>query len=291
MSNTYIILTDSCCDLPDYLVRELELSVTPLSLLLDDKEYFNYLDEREITFEEFYGKLRQGKSATTSAVNTTTAREAMEPILKAGKDVLYLGFSSGLSSTYSAFATAAKELMEEYPGRKAYAVDTLCASLGQGMLIYYAAKKRQEGASIEEVRDFVESRRLNLCHWFTVDDLNHLKRGGRISAATAAVGTVLSIKPVMHVDNEGHLVAIGKARGRKAAIKAITKAMEDAILPGENPVAFISHGGCLEDAEYVAAQMKERMGVGEVIINYVGPVIGAHTGAGVLAIFCWGSAR
>jgi len=170
-------------------------------------------------------------------------------------------------------------------------VDTLGASLGQGMIVYYAAKKKAEGASIEEVRDFVESRKLNQAHWFTVDDLNHLKRGGRISPATAAIGTMLNIKPVMHMDNEGHLVAVGKVRGRKTSLKELVNSMEASWLPEENPTIFISHGDCLEDAEYVASLIREKLGVNDIRINYVGPVIGAHTGPGVVALFFWAKER
>ena len=170
-------------------------------------------------------------------------------------------------------------------------MDTLAASLGQGMITYYAAKKKEEGATIEEVRDFVENEKLHMCHWFTVDDLNYLKRGGRISAATAAVGTMLSIKPVMHMDNEGHLVAVGKARGRKASLKALADSMEATMLPGRNETIFISHGDSLEDAEYLANLVRERTGVQDIVINYVGPVIGAHAGPGTIALFFWGSER
>lgn len=215
----------------------------------------------------------------------------MEKLLGEGKDVLYIGFSTGLSTTYNSGESAARELREKYPDRKIYTVDTLAASLGQGMITYYAAKKKEAGATIEEVRDFVESEKLHMCHWFTVDDLNYLKRGGRISAATAAIGTMLSIKPVMHMDNEGHLVAVGKARGRKAALKALADSMESTMLPGRNETIFISHGDSLEDAEYLANLVRERTGVQDIVINYVGPVIGAHAGPGTIALFFWGSER
>ncbi|MBR2155426.1 MAG: DegV family protein, partial [Clostridia bacterium] len=249
------------------------------------------LDGREIGFKEFYDAIREGKTATTSAANIATFKEAMKAIVDQGKDVLYIGFSSGLSATVGAGTNAARELSEEYPDSKIYAVDTLGASLGQGMIVYYAAKKKAEGASIEEVRDFVESRKLNQAHWFTVDDLNHLKRGGRISPATAAIGTMLNIKPVMHMDNEGHLVAVGKVRGRKTSLKELVNSMEASWLPEENPTIFISHGDCLEDAEYVASLIREKLGVNDIRINYVGPVIGAHTGPGVVALFFWAKER
>ena len=287
----YVILTDSSCDLPAELAEKMGIRVVPLSVLVDGTEYMNYLDGREIGFKAFYDKIRAGCTATTSAVNIAAFKEAMKAIVDEGKDVLYIGFSSGLSATVGAGINAARELSEEYPGSKIYAVDTLGASLGQGMTVYYAAKKQQEGASIEEVRDFVEQRRLNQAHWFTVDDLNHLKRGGRISPTTAAIGTMLNIKPVMHMDNEGHLVAVGKVRGRKASLKELVNSMEASVLPGENPTIFISHGDCLEDAEYVASLVREKLGIDDIIINYVGPVIGAHTGPGVVALFFWASER
>lgn len=287
----YVILTDSSCDLPAELAEKMGIRVVPLSVLVDGTEYMNYLDGREIGFKAFYDKIREGCTATTSAVNIAAFKEAMKAIVNEGKDVLYIGFSSGLSATVGAGINAARELSEEYPGSKIYAVDTLGASLGQGMTVYYAAKKQQEGASIEEVRDFVEQRRLNQAHWFTVDDLNHLKRGGRISPTTAAIGTMLNIKPVMHMDNEGHLVAVGKVRGRKASLKELVNSMEASVLPGENPTIFISHGDCLEDAEYVASLIREKLGIDDIIINYVGPVIGAHTGPGVVALFFWASER
>jgi len=291
MKKDYAILTDSSCDLPQGIATELGIEVLPLSVRMDGQEYFNYLDGREIGFAEFYAKLREGKPAQTSAVNFEAFRAAMEAHLKQGEDVLYLGFSSGLSSTYNAGAAAAKELSAQYPERKVLVVDTLCASLGQGMFVYYVAQKQREGASIEEARAYAEERKLHLCHWFTVDDLNHLKRGGRISAATAAIGTVLNIKPVMHVDNDGHLVAVGKVRGRKASFKEIVNTMEET---AENPAEqtmFISHGDCLAEAEYVAGLIKERLGVKEIILNYVGPVIGTHSGPGTIAVFFWGKER
>ncbi len=291
MNKEYVIMTDSSCDLPQELADQLGLEVLPLEVMADGKNYRNWLDGREIDVKEFYRLARDGKDLKTSAVNTAAFEEAMEKLLSEGKDVLYLGFSSGLSTTYNSGETAARELREKYPERKIYTVDTLAASLGEGMIVYYAAKKKLAGATIEEVRDFVEQEKLHMCHWFTVDDLNYLKRGGRISAATAAVGTMLSIKPVMHTDNEGHLVAVGKARGRKASLKALVDSMETTMLPERNETVFISHGDSLEDAEYVASLVREHTGVQDVVINYVGPVIGAHSGPGTIALFFWGTER
>lgn len=291
MSKEYVIMTDSSCDLPQELADQLGLEVLPLEVMADGKNYRNWLDGREIGFKEFYKLAREGKELKTSAVNTAAFEEKMEKLLKEGKDILYIGFSSGLSTTYNSGEAAARELREKYLDRKIYTVDTLAASLGQGMIIYYAAKKKEAGATIEEVRDFVENEKLHMCHWFTVDDLNYLKRGGRISAATAAVGTMLSIKPVMHMDNEGHLVAVGKARGRKAALCQLLDTMGELGEGLEGQTTFICHSDCMDDAQYVASQMKERFGVAQVNINWIGPVIGAHTGPGTIGIFFWGRER
>jgi len=287
----YIIMTDSSCDLPADLADKMELSVLPLYVDVDGHKYVNYLDEREIAFSEIYAKLRTKCPAKTSAVNFNDFLEPMEAALRAGKDILYIGFSSGLSSTYDAGATAARELAERYPERKIYAVDSLCASMGQGLMVYLAWKQKQQGKTIDQVRDYVEDNKLHLCHWFTIDDLMFLKRGGRISGATAVVGSVLSIKPIMHVDNDGHLIKVGTARGRKASLRALAdRAGELGVDLGIQTV-FISHGDCIDDANYLADIMRTRFGVKEVVISYVGPVIGAHSGPGTVALFFLGRER
>lgn len=287
----YVILTDSSADLTAELVAELGVEVIPLSFTMEDKTYYNFPDNRDIDPADFYNRLRNGAMATTSAVNVATYTDTIEPMLKEGKDVLVLAFSSGLSATCRSAQIAAEELMEQYPDRKVYVVDTLCASLGQGLLVWYAANLKKEGKTIEEVRDWTEEHKLNLCHWFTVDDLMFLKRGGRISAATAVLGTMLSIKPVMHVDNEGHLIKVGTARGRNASLKALVDHMVQTAQDPGKQVVFISHGDCLADAQKVADDVKSRFGVETVIINYVGPVIGAHSGPGTVALFFMGSER
>lgn len=291
MEQNYVIVTDSSCDLPAELAQELELAVLPLTLTLGGKEYANYLDGREIGFSEFYGRIRQGEVAVTAAANLEGYLSIMEPILQAGKDILLLVFSSGLSSTYQVSLLAAEELSQKYPQRKILPVDTLCASMGQGLLVYLAARKRQGGASIEEVRDWTETRKLSICHQFTVDDLHFLKRGGRISGATALMGTMLNIKPVLHVDDTGRLVNIGKARGRQAALKALMDKMEQTAIDPHSQTVFISHGDCPEDAQTLAQMVRERFGVREIVINYIGPVIGAHSGPGTLALFYIGTER
>ena len=291
MNKSYVVMTDSSADLSAELVEKLGLDVIPLSVNVGEKSFMNYPDEREIGSHEFYEMLRGGANAKTSAVNVDTFVNAMSVHLKQGKDVLYLGFSSGLSSTYNAGAIAAEELRAAYPDRKILTVDTLCASLGQGLLVYLTVQKVLAGATIEEAAAFAEENRLHLCHWFTVDDLFFLKRGGRVSAATALVGSALGIKPVLHVDNEGHLINVSKARGRKNSILALVDRMEkSAIYPAKQTI-FISHGDCLADAEFLADELRKRFGISDITINFVGPVIGAHSGPGTLALFFLGEER
>ncbi|MEG2679532.1 MAG: DegV family protein, partial [Oscillospiraceae bacterium] len=255
------------------------------------KTYQNHPDNRDMDPKLFYELLRNEERATTAAVNVADYTELLTPILQSGKDVLILVFSSGLSATYQSACLAAGELSEEFPDRKIMTVDTLAASLGQGLLVWHAAQLKNAGKSMEEVAQWVEENKLHLCHWFTVDDLHFLKRGGRVSAATAVLGTMLSIKPVMHVDNEGHLINMAKARGRKASMVALVDNMEKTAIDPANQMVFLSHGDCLEDAQKVADMVKERMGVKEVILNNVGPVIGAHSGPGTLALFFLGTER
>ena len=287
----YVLITDSSADLSQEMVQELGVTVLPLSFTIQGKTYRNYPDNREMDLPLFYDMLRAGELATTSAVNVAEYTQEVEPILQEGKDVLILAFSSGLSSTYQASVLAAGELREKYPDRKIYTVDTLCASLGQGLLVYLAAQEQRKGKSIEEVRDWAEETKLNLCHQFTVDDLHFLKRGGRISATTAVVGSMLQIKPVLHVDNEGHLINIGKARGRQASLKALVDKMEKTVTEEGRKTVFISHGDCRKDAVTVADMVRERFGTQDIRINFVGPVIGAHSGPGTLALFYLGTER
>ena len=264
----YRIITDSCCDLPKELIAPTEAQIKTM-----------------------YNALRQGESASTSAVNPQGWREVIEPALKSGQDALVMAFSSGLSTTYQSAVIAAEELMEEYPDRTVKVLDTMSASLGQGMYVYYACMKRNEGLSLEELFAWCEENKQNMAHWFTVDDLMFLKRGGRISAATAVLGTMLNIKPLLHVDENGKLVSVAKCRGRKNALDSLVKKLEQDGLPGKNDTVFISHGDCIEDAQYVAQQVRERCGVKTVIIDYVGAVIGSHSGPGTVAFFYLGTHR
>ena len=286
----YTIVTDSSCDLPAPLLEKMGIRVVPLAVNLDGKTYFNYPDGRAIGFEEYYAQLRSGKQATTSAVNMSLFRTVMEAELIAGHDVLYLGFSSGLSGTFNAGAMAARELQEEYPEFELIAVDTLCACMGQGLLVYLAALEKAGGKSMHEVRDFVEAQKLHICHWYTVDDLQHLKRGGRIGGTTARLGTMLNIKPVMNMDNEGKLAAVSKARGRAAALRALVDKMGEQDIEPEKQTVFIAHADCYDDAHKVAEMIHERFG-SKSLINYIGPVIGAHAGPGTVALFFVGKER
>ena len=282
------IITDSCCDFPTPMYGQLGLTFVPLTVEFRGNTFD---DKNDDTLKDMYQGLRAGEVAKTSAVNPSRWSQAMEKALAAGKDVLVVAFSSGLSTTDQSAVIAAEELKDAYPDRKIQVIDTLCASMGQGLLVWYACKKRDEGLSLDEVAQWVLDNRLHLCHWFTVDDLMYLKRGGRISAATALVGTMLQIKPLLHVDDEGHLINMTKTRGRKAAIDAMVKKAQELGAGYDNSTMFISHGDCLSDAEYLSRQLKEKCGVKDVVISYVGAVIGSHSGPGTLALFFLGSHR
>lgn len=290
MSN-FLIVTDSSSDLDAAFAAQNGIHILPLSFTMGEHTYRNYADNREMSPTDFYQRLREGQLATTSAINVAEYTDALEPLLQAGQDVLLLVFSSGLSTTYNSSVIAVEELREKYPQRKLYTVDTLCASLGQGLLVWLAAQERAKGKSIEEVRDWVVSHKLNVCHQVTVDSLSHLKRGGRISATTAAVGSMLQIKPLIHVDDHGHLINSGKVRGRQNALKALVDRMEQSVVEPREQTVFISHGDCLEDAELLAQMVKARFGCENFYINFIGPVIGAHTGPGVVALFYMGVDR
>ena len=287
--SSYVIVTESSADLTVQETEAIGVRMLDLSVIIEGMDA--PIENRNVNVKDFYELLRSKKTVTTAAVNPEGFLKFFRGILEEGKDILYLGFSSGLSSTYSAGKLAAEELAEQYPDRKILTIDTLCASLGQGLLVFLAAEMQKKGASLEEVYQYVMDNRLRLCHEFTVDDLFFLKRGGRVSAATAVVGTMLNIKPVMHVDNAGHLIKVGIARGRKASLNALyEKTAKAAVNPGEQ-IMFICHGDCIEDAEYVANRLRNELKVKEVRIGYTGPVIGAHSGPGTLAVFYLGTER
>jgi len=288
----FVIMTDSCCDLDAQMAAELQLQVLPLSFRMEEQSYRNLLDGSEMAPKAFYDKMRAGATATTAAVNVGEFTDAMRDIVEQGKDILYLAFSGALSTTYQSAVIAASDLKEEYPDANIVAVDTKCASLGQGLLVYLAAQEKRAGKSLEEVKTFVEETIPNLDHWFTVNDLEYLRRGGRLSGAAAFFGTMLSIKPVLHVDDEGRLIAMAKVRGRKAALKMLLDKMEELGKDRlKDQVIFICQADCGEEAEMVAKQIKERYDVKEVFINYIGPVIGSHTGPGTMGVFFLGEHR
>ena len=287
----YVIVTDSGIDLTQKMIAELELVVGALKFTIEGKTYEDRSDKSELSTPTFYNMLREGKTSVTTQINTEEFKDLFEPILKKGDDVLYIGFSGGLSGTYQSACIAADELREMYPERKIYTVDSLCASMGQGLLVYHAAQLKKNGTDIDVLYAWLKENLMKLCHWFTVDDLNHLKRGGRVSAATALVGTVLGIKPVLHVDDEGHLINVAKARGRKASLEALAKKVGETGLPGANDTVFISHGDCMEDVKVLEGILKEKYGVKNVFTYYVGAVIGSHAGPGTVALFFLGNKR
>ena len=285
MNQSYVILTESSSDLTPELAEQAGAEVLPLSFTMEGKNYPHYPDQRAMSIPEFYERMRNGAVAVTAAANVAELTDGMEVHLRQGKDVLFLCFSSGLSSTRDACAIAARELQEKYPERKIYTVDTLAASAGQALLVLLAGRKQKAGASIEEARDFVEETKLHVAHWFTVDDLTYLKRGGRVSPTAAAVGTMLNIKPVLHVDDEGHLIPMEKVRGRKAALAALVKQMRETVVHPEEQTMMISHACCREEAESLRESVLAEFHPKELMILDLGPIIGAHTGPGLMAPF------
>jgi len=285
--NDYVIFADSSFDLSKETAKEWGVPYTQLTFRFDGGEEYSNDD---MPIADFYNRMRSGGVAKTAAVNTEKFADSFEELLKDGKDLLYVGFSSGLSSTYSAAMLAARTLADKYPERKIYTVDTLAASAGIALLIAYMLDKKAEGASIEEVYRFAEDMKLNVCHWFTVDNLDYLKRGGRVSPTVAFVGNLLGIKPVLHVDNEGHLINVEKARGRRASLMALADKLGKTILDGYDKV-FISHGDCIDDAKLLAGMIESKYGKKVGLITNVGPVIGAHSGPGTMALFFMGKER
>ena len=282
----YEIVTDSSCNLLEEMIDDFGLHILPLTFMIDGVQYQSYLKGEKTDLKQFYTMMREGKVITTSLPNLSDSEKLFREILDEGKDVLYLGFSSALSGTHEAVRMLCMQLASEYPERTVRAVGTLAASGGQGLLVYHACMKAREGATLEETARWVEKNRLHLAHWFTVDDLMFLLRGGRVSKVSAYMGTMLNIKPVMHVDDEGRLIPMEKVRGRKKALQALVKHMEDsAWKPVADQPVFITHGDCIEDVEYVSDLIREKFGDVKITVNYVDPVIGAHSGPGTLALF------
>ena len=286
------IVSDSSCNLPDSMIEEFGLRILPLRFMSEGEEFQSYTEGQKSDLQRFYKMMRDGKVFTTSLPYQQESEELFKYILDSGRDVLYLGFSSGLSGTYEAMAGILDSLRQSYPDRKIFHVDTRAASMGEGLLVYKAAQLAAGGASIEEVQGWVEANKLNLAHWFTVDDLMYLFRGGRVSRTSAWAGSLLNIKPVLHVDNAGHLIPMEKVRGRKKSIRRMFEHMvESAIQPVSEQTVFISHGDCDEDVEYLANMIRDELGVTDIHVNYVDPVIGAHSGPGTLALFFLAESR
>ena len=285
----YVIYTDSACDISPELLAEWGVLSRSLTFRFSDseKEYSN----EDMPVLEFYNKMREGGVAKTAAVNSESFLGEFEKILAAGDDLLYLGFSSGLSTTYNSARIAAGELREKYPDRKIYVIDTLSASAGEGLIVYLTVKAKREGATVEEAAALAESLIPRMGIWFTVDDLVYLKRGGRVSPTAAFVGNLLGIKPVLYMDDAGHLIPVLKVRGRKNAITALADKYTEMAADKENGTVFISHGDCLDDANALASILESRHGVKVEVITDVGPVIGAHSGPGTLALFYVGNKR
>ena len=290
MARKFDIITDSGCDMPQEYYKEHDITCVRLGFTMNNVNYEGESGER-ITEKEFYQKLREGAMPTTYQVTGETAKQYIESSLQKGNDVLVITFSSGLSGTAGSFAVAVRDLSKAYPQRNIRMVDSLSASMGEGLLLDYAVKYAELGHTLDETAEYLEGLKLHICHLFTVDNLFHLKRGGRVSATTALVGSILKIKPVMHVDNEGHLVAIGKAIGRKKSLRSLVERMEETATLEENDPIFISHGDCIEDVEYVKSLLKEKYPKADIFVHYVGSVIGTHSGCGTLAIFYKGKQR
>ena len=290
MSN-YCIVTESTADLSVELIERFEITVIPMRFRVGDNDYLNYPDNRELSPKAFYNMLREGKTSTTSAVNIADFEDCFTPILESGKDILYLAFSSALSSTYNTGCIVAENLKEKYPERKIVVVDTLAAAHGEGLLVCKAAKLRQQGMGIDELAKWVEEHKLNIALWFTVDDLMHLYRGGRVSVVSAHIGTALGIKPLLHADDGGYLKPMNKVRGKKAALEALVKKMDELKCDMTKEMVMISHGDCLADAEHLAKMVKDKFSPEEIIIGDVGPVIGSHTGPGVVTLFFFAKGR
>lgn len=285
----YIIMTDSTVDLPkEYLIEELQVPYIPLSYIMDG---VTYEDMSGLSGKEFFDKIRAGSLPTTSQVNPEQAKKALEPYVKEEKDILFIGFSSALSGTFNSIRMAAEELMEEYPERKIITVDSLCACLGEGLLVYKAVQLKRAGKSLEEVAKWTEENKLHICHNVAIDDLNHLHRGGRVSKTAAIMGTMIQIKLIIHMNDNGELQVIGKQRGRKKALQHIVNMAVEQSKGWENDIIMITHGDCEEDAQYVAKLVREKMGIENILINCIGSVIGSHTGPGVVAVFCMGEKR
>ena len=279
---SYYITTDATCDFPQQLIDFENFEIIPMSYTIGDTEYGF---DKKLTNQEFYDLVRNGAMPTTSLITTYTASEFFRPILQAGNDILHICFSSGLSSTYQNVLIAVEELKKEFPERKIYMLDSKCASSGEGLLVYYALKARDNGMSIEDNYKETLDRKDHICHYFTPNDLYHLMRGGRVSKTAAIAGTILQIKPILYANVDGKLSSIDKVKGRKKALVELVHYMQSKMIAEENEIVFISHADCLEEAEFVKEKIIEKTGITNIVIEYIGPVIGSHTGQGTVALF------
>ena len=284
------IITDTTADLPESYILENELGIMVVPYIMDG---IPQGEERKMEVKEFYDRMRGGMMPTTSQINPETAKEYLNGFLEESRQLLVLSFSSGLSGTCGNVSLAAREIMEERPDCRIVVADTLCASLGEGLLVHKAVQLKKAGKSLDETAQWVEAHKENLVHVFTVDDLFHLHRGGRVSKSTAIVGTLAGIKPLLHVDEQGHLTAVGKVRGRKKSLQSLVDMMEKQVgsWRDKNDCIFISHGDCAEDADYVKQLVEERFGRKDFLINEIGPTIGTHSGPGTVALFFMGDVR
>lgn len=286
--NSYVIMTDTTCDLPEDYLKNHNIDIIALYYSMDD---IIYGDDKNISPSEFYNMMRNGKMPTTMACNPEVTERYFRKYLDAGKDILHIAFSSGLSSSYNTAAVVGRELSEEYPDRKIIVIDSKSASMGEGLVVYKAVQNMEHGMTIDDNSAWIEENISHFCQQFTVDDLNHLHRGGRVSKATAVIGTMINVKPVLHIDDEGHLIPLSNVRGRKKSLNTLVDNMAIYSKGYDNDMVLISHGDCLEDAEYVKSQIQERLGIENFMINYVCPTVGAHSGPGTLALFYMGEKR
>ena len=286
----YLITTDNMADLPREYMEEHGIPTMSLTYLMDG---VSYTAENSLSPEEFYKKMRGGCMPTTSQINPEEAGEKFREFIKKNRNIIHIAFSSGLSGTYNSARIAAEELKEEFPDCRITVIDSLAASMGQGLLVHKALELQAQGMKYDELVQWLEEHKKNVCHIFTVDDLFHLYRGGRVSKTAAVLGTMINLKPVLHVDNEGHLIPLSKVRGRKKSLNALVDCMEKQMgsWRDKNDIVFLSHGDCYEDALYVAEQVKKRFGIKEFLISSVGPTIGSHSGPGTMALFFMGEER
>ena len=285
------IITDSSANLTDSLIEKYDLKIISLSYFIGEEEYLSYKEGVKTDYSEFYARIRKKEEARTSLANYEECMRVLRPIAESGRDILYIGFSSALSGTFQNVSNCMQELRTKHPDQKLLCVDSLSASMGEGLLVYHALELAQRGATIEETLEWVENHKMNICQWFTVDDLFFLKRGGRLSGAAALAGSLLEIKPILHIDEEGRLVMVSKVKGRKKSLNALVQHMEETVVKIEPRKIFIAHGDCLEDAQYLADGIKAKLGLEDIEINYVDPVIGVHSGPGTIALFYYGKTR